>query len=454
MTKFQVIESGIDGVAWPPLAAGLPASLASLMNQLEETQWLPDSEIVQHQHQQLVRLATHAAQHSPHFRKRLQSVGAQPSRLSTMEGLRSIPVASRRDLQSAGGNLFCRELPQSHQPVGETRTSGSTGEPVTIRRTAVNHLFWMANILREHVWQQRDFLGKLAIIRANYPARDSENQDSWGAPVNLFFRTGTSHALKITTDVGQQAEWLEKLNPDYLLTYPTNLTALIQHGVKLPRLRQLRSMGETLTTEIRQATRDALGVEIADTYSSQEVGTIALQCPESGLYHVMSETMIVEILDEHDLPCPPGQIGRVVITDLHNFATPLVRYDIGDYAEAGPACPCGRGLPTLKRVVGRERNMLLLPDGSRHWPLVGAHYYRDIAPIRQYQVIQRKPDLIEVRLVTDSPLTQEQETQLKALIHEWMEFPFKLQFVYFPGEIPRGRSGKFEEFICEIGPSG
>ena len=166
------------------------------------------------------------------------------------------------------------------------------------------------------------------------------------------------------------------------------------------------------------------------------------------MYHIMSESLLVEVLDEHGNPCLPGQVGRVVITDLHNFATPLIRYDNGDYAEAGTACPCGRGLPTLKRIAGRERNMLLLPDGRR-WPAIGNYRVREIAPIRQYQIIQRNRETIEVRLVSDTPLTDGQETRLKEVIHESLEFPFQLQFVYFPGNIPRGPGGKLEEFICE-----
>lgn len=454
MTNFQAMKSGIDGIAWPPLVSGLSASLAALMQQLEETQWLPTDEIAQHQHQQLAKVATHASLHSPHFRSRLQAAGIQSAQLSAAEGLHGIPVMGRRELQSAGETLFCKQLPQTHTPVGESRSSGSSGEPVIVKRTTINHLFWLAFTLREHLWHERDFLGKLAVIRANHPAEGVESQDSWGAPVNLLFNTGSSHAMRITTDVGQQAEWLKGINPDYLLTYPTNLTALLQQfeqrGIKLSRLRQVRSIGETLTAGIREATRKSLGVEIADTYSSQEVGIVALQCPESGLYHVMSESLIVEILDEQGAPCLPGQIGRVVVTDLHNFATPLIRYDIGDYAEAATACPCGRGLPTLKRIAGRERNMLLLPDGRRHWPLVGAYHFREIAPIRQFQVIQHDRGKVEVRLVSDSPLTQQQETRLRELIHESMGFPFQLQFAYFPDQLPRGPGEKFEEFICEV----
>jgi len=164
----------------------------------------------------------------------------------------------------------------------------------------------------------------------------------------------------------------------------------------------------------------------------------------------MSEGLIVEVLDEQGNPCRPGQIGRVVVTDLHNFATPLIRYDLNDYAEVGEACPCGRRLTVLKRIVGRSRNMLLLPDGRRHWPFFGVFRFTEIAPIRQHQLIQRSREKIEVRLVADIPLTAEQEMRLIDLIQKSLGYPFELKLVYFDEKIPRGKGGKFEEFICEV----
>ena len=112
-------------------------------------------------------------------------------------------------------------------------------------------------------------------------------------------------------------------------------------------------------------------------------------------------------------PAASAMTGRVIVTDLLNFATPLVRYDIRDYAEVGGACPCGRGLPTLKRILGRERNLVIKPDGTRNWPLVGFHQFRDIAPIQQYQFIQHDLETIEVRLVSEAPLSKAQEEQAR-----------------------------------------
>ena len=104
-------------------------------------------------------------------------------------------------------------------------------------------------------------------------------------------------------------------------------------------------------------------------YSSQEFGYIALQCPDAHTYHVQSEAVYVEILDGPGGPCRPGEVGRVVISTLHNYATPLLRYEMGDYAETGGDCVCGRTLPVLNRIVGRERNMWIMPNGQRMWPV-------------------------------------------------------------------------------------
>jgi len=313
---------------------------------------------------------------------------------------------------------------------------------------------WLAMTLREHMWQQRDFRGKLAVIRDDYIQSNQIDYPTWGPPASLLFETGPSHVLSVRTGVTRQAEWLQSIDPDYLLVYPSNLAALLdffeQRGSKLRRLRQIRTINETLTPGIRESARRVLGAEIADTYSSAEVGVIAAQCPDSDAYHVMAESMIVEVLNGNDEQCSPGQIGRVVVTDLQNFATPLIRYDLGDYAQAAEPCPCGRGLPTLQRILGRRRNMVRLPDGRSLWPGIGGLRYREIAPIRQFQFIQRELETIEARLVSDRALNADEERQIGDLVRNALDFPFKLQFVYFSEQIPRGPGGKFEEFVCEL----
>jgi phenylacetate-CoA ligase len=156
------------------------------------------------------------------------------------------------------------------------------------------------------------------------------------------------------------------------------------------------------------------------------------------------------VVDEKGDQVPSGKTGRIVVTDLHNFATPLIRYDIGDYAEVGLACSCGRGLPTLAHILGRERNLILMPDGSRHWPLVGYAKYREIAPVRQYQVVQEGRQQVEMRLVVERPLTSHEEENLIAHVQASLRYPFAIRLSYFENKIPADATGKFEEFVCRV----
>jgi phenylacetate-CoA ligase len=94
--------------------------------------------------------------------------------------------------------------------------------------------------------------------------------------------------------------------------------------------------------------------------------------------------------------------------------------------------------------------MLRLPDGTTHWPLVGFHRFRDIAPLRQYQLIQRTLQSVEVRLACDRALTAAEQTRLGAVINGALGHAFELHFEYFERELPRPANGKFEEFVCAI----
>ena len=109
--------------------------------------------------------------------------------------------------------------------------------------------------------------------------------------------------------------------------------------------------------------------------------------------------------------------------------------------------PRSRALPVRaraadapKRILGRERNLIVMPDGTRHWPLVGFSRFREIAPIRQYQFIQHDRERIEVNLVSDAPLSPAQEAELRAVIQGALGHPFAVEFTYFADRIPRGRA--------------
>lgn len=452
------MRSFIEGVAWPALPSPRGAQLLALLYQMELSQWWPPEHLLERQLQQLQALLAHACTTVPYYRERLKPAGYRPGERLTLDEWCRLPLLGRRDIQNAGQALVSEAPPAQFGTTFEKHTSGATGEPVRICATQLDQLIWEANTLREHLWHRRDWRAKLASIRI-FPRETGVPPQgallpNWGPPAGEVFVTGPLAVLDLNTDIALQAEWLQRELPDYLLTYPNNLKALIEHctrqGLRPPRLRSVRTVGETLTDDLRELCRARWDVEIVDTYSSQEFGYIALQCPASDLYHVISESVLVEVLRPDGTPCVAGETGRLVVSSLHNFAMPLIRYELRDYATVGEPCSCGRGLPTLRRIMGRSRNLLRLPDGNTHWPMVGFHGFRDIAPIRQYQLIQHTLEEIEVRLVADSTLSMSQESQITEVICKALGHPFRLRYTYFERELPRPPNGKFEEFVCRI----
>jgi phenylacetate-CoA ligase len=237
------------------------------------------------------------------------------------------------------------------------------------------------------------------------------------------------------------------------MTYPNNLRALCElwrDNFPLTELKMIKTMGETCTDDLRRFVKEVTGVEIRDMYSSQELGTIAIQCPESNLYHTMDENLLVEILDDNNRECKEGEVGRVVITDLHNPFSPMIRYQIGDYAVRGGKCTCGRGLKTISKILGRNRNLLIHPDGRKNWPIVGFYKFMQVTKVRRFQFIQHDLENIELRIATDHEMTDSEREQFTAIGHEFMGPEFNINVVHYLGDLPPNKNGKYEDFISYI----
>lgn len=444
------LKSTVPGANWPGIPSPEGAALLALQYQFENSQWWPLARLEAKQFRQLREVIAHAGQAVPFYRDRLRMTGIDPAKDIDSAVFRHLPLLTRRDIQEHGEALMSQTLPRGHGQLVEHKSGGSTGEPVRVFGTQLDTMFWLAQTLRDHLWHRRDFSGKLCAIRSR--VNDSE-QLGWGPATDALFVTGTSAVLNIRTDLPRQLEWLQQHNPDYLLSHPTNLRELarlsLTSGVKLPRLREVRTFGETLPQDLRALCREAWDVSVADVYSAEEVGYIALQCSGHEHYHLQSEHLLIEILDDAGMPCAPGAIGRVVVTTLHNFAMPLIRYVLGDYAEVGPPCDCGRGLPVLTRILGRSRNMLVLPDGRRYWPSTPVIRYSGIAPIQQLQIIQYARGAVEARFVAERVLRPDEERAMITAIHEALDFPFAVTLTQV-AEIPRSPSMKYEDIISMI----
>jgi phenylacetate-coenzyme A ligase PaaK-like adenylate-forming protein len=436
------------------------ASVDALVSHLENTQWWPEDIMRRHQFELVKPIVAHAYQTVPWYRRRFDELGLTPDQVADPQRFRTIPPLTRRDIQNAGEALHSTDVPSGNGKVWRRWTSGSTAEPVMVLRTELTGRFWIANTIREYRWQGWEFDRKVAVIRPT-PAGQADppngaTLENWGPATTGRIETGPCAVLSVKSTTAQQAAWLVREQPSYLQAYPLVAFELAKYflrtGRQLPSIEKLHTFGGVVDSKVREACRRAWGIEILDAYSANEVGHIAIECVDRGGYHVQAEHLMVEVLDDSGIPCAPAQTGRVVITDLFNYAMPLLRYDIGDYAEVADPCACGRKLPALRRILGRERNMFVLPDGEKRWPALeidALTAFEGRLPVRQFQAIQHSRTELEVKLVVARPLSAQEETGIRRLLATWFSDGFSVQFTYVD-HIPPGPTGKFEDFRCEL----
>ena len=438
------------------------ARVQKLLRAFEASQWLEPDDIRNRQFNDLSGLLAHAQKTIPHYAQTLGHIDAGDTKSLKAGRWLDLPVLKRATVNDLGDGLLSQNVPKSHGDLDPIYTSGTTGRPVRVVRTRLALDYWSAFTNRDHIWHNRNIGGKLAVIRSSdkgfalYP--DGARHAAWGSRDGVF-QTGPSISLNVGTQISDIAEWITRHDPDYLLTMPNIITRLapwcLEHGIRFPALKEILAISEVCGEMQGQMCQEAWQVPLHSNYSSREVGYMALQCPVNDHYHVQSEGILLEVLDDDDNPCLPGEKGRVVVTTTQNYAMPLIRYEVGDYAEAGDFCNCGRGLPVLKRILGREQDILVLPNGEQGWTLLGSPDVRDfmnMAPIVQYQFAHVASENIEVRLVTRRALSEEEEQNITAWVQKKFGWPFIIKFVYV-NELARTRAGKFRDFVVEFTPA-
>jgi phenylacetate-CoA ligase len=454
MSAVLQVATCVPGLAWPgaPVAAG--AAMLAMQWQLERSERLAPAEIEALQMRQLRVLLAHAVSSVPFYAGHLRAAGLASVDALDAASFRRWPILQTREVQAHGGVLQARSVPADHGAVVERFTSGSSGTPKRILDTQAATFYKDALVVRDHLWHARDFAGKFAGI--HFFAQTAAHS-GWNPTIEAAFRTGPGISGSVGTDVEAQLDWLVAERPAYLLTSPSNLAALVkrsvQRDVRPQGLREALTYTEPLPRGLRQALREHWGVPLADLYSCTEAGALALQCPSGTRYHVQAENVYLEVLREDGSACVPGETGRVVITPLHNFAMPLIRYELGDYAVAGAPCSCGRGLPVLVSIAGRARNMARDPAGRLFQPGFDAALEASRLDVEQFQFVQETPQLVEMSYVKSRELTAEEKRGFSEAVAATLPYPFEIRYRRVAA-IARGAGGKFEGFVSRIVEGG
>jgi phenylacetate-CoA ligase len=399
------------GSSWPKIPAPEVAQVWAAYAELERTQWLRPDEIAELQLSQLRTLLSHCYAFVPYYRRVMSEVGITERPIESLAELSRLPILTRAHYQEHSVELKAQSLPPGMAETWNGYTSGTNGVPLHVRKTDRDGLWWNAFFLRDLQWGGLDPRGRLASIRLLTTDREKLPRalegglsPYWTKVSGSLLESGPSYAMDIRQDPRRQLEWLREVNPHYLISLSSNLEYLAglveESGQRLPELRVIQAVGESLPASARRRIESGFGVPVRNLYSSMEGGYIASACPSGAGLHVHAENILAEVLDAEDRPCLPGQTGRLVFTTLHSFLCPFIRYDILDEVTlATERCPCGRGLPLWSAVDGRRHPLLHLPDGSRKSSMGITLGVRQVGGVHQFQIVQKAADLVLLRVV-------------------------------------------------------
>jgi phenylacetate-CoA ligase len=414
----------------------------SLLARLEKSQWLSPQELQSLQLERLRQLLLFAYREVPYYRDVFQTNGIIPEQIRSLGDFSRIPPLDKEIMRKHFDALQPQRLPRGTQKMS---TGGSTGSPVTVLVDRERAAFTDAARMRAHRWHDAD-VGEREIVL-------------WGSPIEL----GGQGFLK---------EWRDRMiNSRLLSAFDMSKSRMTEYGDCIRRYRPVKMYGYAsalylLATFLKAAGWQAPGslkviyataepmfdfqkevvqqvfqCPVAVEYGARDAGLMANECPAGGL-HIPAEGMVIEI----DAACGTGE---VIATNLFSAAMPIIRYRTGDIGELESApCPCGRGLPRLKRVEGRQTDFLVTPSGKIVHALAVIYAVREISSIQKFQVLQDDSMRVVIRVVTTAEFSREDRQRLlaKAAIALGQEVEITVDEV---AEIPPAPSGKFRYVISK-----
>jgi phenylacetate-CoA ligase len=312
------------------------------------------------------------------------------------------PCISRKDLTQQFDKLRPRSYSKLHGIIMPLATGGSTGPAARRNITSLESIGrLLASYRMFHNWGL-DQSRPLFVLRK--PRQSEAGLRKWGFPWREEATRGERTWIDIATPAAEQLAAMANRGPVYINSLPSNILRLAHEALKTDTSLSIPfiiSVGEYLAPEVRDAAARAFGSTIIDAFSSAEGGVMAVQCPETGLYHIQSEQVLLEILNDHGERCSPGEIGEAVVTPLYGYATPLLRYRSGDFVEAGPPCGCGRVLPTIARIAGRREHMFARPGERPELPKINRFLLTQVLGHDQWLLAQISADEVAFRHAGD-----------------------------------------------------
>ncbi|MDR2887500.1 MAG: hypothetical protein LBV26_05810 [Bacteroidales bacterium] len=408
--------------------------------------------------EKLQKLVKFSYGHVPYYTQLMDSVCVKPSDIRNLSDIQKIPISTKDMVRKKNAMLLADNVNLKDRRIKEGKTGGTTGAPLKLYKNAQTRGFTWGAYRRWHGWMGVKYADKTVVLWGD-PTLLHENRY-----VKLKERVinKLSHRLEISSfnlnekTLPEVADRIMQFKPVLLRGY---LSAILQvakyfeeNNLTLPSLKAVLSTTETLLPPYRIYIRHVFGVETYDQYGCGECSGMAFECAAHNGLHISEEHCLMEIVDEAGRNIY-DTAGRVVVTDLDNYAMPFIRYENGDSAvKSSQKCSCGRTSELLTSISGRTHDLIYLKSGS---PVNGIFFtnlfhelgYDNFEYFTRFQIYQKTKGDFVCRL--EKTKIQIPERIIHHIQSALLHFANNVVIELYD-KLPNDTSGKFRYLFSEL----
>ena len=398
-----------------------------------------------YQARKLRYLLIHCQRNIPYYQHLFSRYDVDAYDSDSFSQLAKLPVLKKEDV---------REAPSVFLDQGATKraiqlaTSGTTGHPMQTYTSKTQWIVEQGVVWRHWRLAGYRFRDRMAIFRSYSPRS--------GQPLmhRDVLRNWTYFAVSDLSDeiLHEYFRYLENWRPKFIRGYPSSLDLIarfaLRHDIKIPSLKAAFTASETLSGDTRSALKAAFGIEVFDHYGQAEITCMLHECQEHSGLHNNDEYGVCELVED-----TTSGDWRIIATNLHNFAMPLLRYDTGDLTQGyAGQCPCGWSSVKVVGIKGRADNYLINEFGN-NVPTVNMYtYFSKLSEIKRFQVVQSERGKIKVMIQFWEGIDG-RDRQLATIASSLSEM-FRVAAECFEAEqFHQSVEGKFSTFIQQVPPS-
>lgn len=449
-----MFESLLGGVLYPLYESKVRGRRTlDYLAEYEKQQWLSADELQALQLAKLRKLLAHCQETVPYYRKRWKELGLNWQDIRTQVDFADLPLIGKDDIR-AHYDEFVSE-PWRGRTLRKT-TGGSTGRPFSFEYTRESYERRMAVMMRGYAWAGwRPGAKRLDVWGTELGVQSLPRRIKTRAFDAALGRRVLSCFEMHRDNIGNFVAEIDRYRPAVIVGYTGALELMAEwmadHRGAAWAPKAVITAAEMLSAEQRSMIQTHFRAPVFHTFGCREFMLIGAECAEHCGYHASDDQLVIEVADNSGHTVHEGA-GNIVITDLHNYGMPFIRYLNGDLMHARPAdqrCACGRGLSLLGPVEGRRLDMLTTPDGGFIPGEFFPHLIKDVAGIEAFQVRQTHADQLVVLMVRHGEMPEADLVRMRAAIAKVVGADMEVEF-RFVGEIPLTPSGKRRVAVREI----